>query len=384
MEAISDISTELFYFVTVSVSSIGAACYESRSELTWLAAGAVIWMITEPIRGIGSRFVSEISTFALKWGLLAKLCVRRYCRYIRGPAVQGQPLRVKSWKMFEALLATPIVVLEARKARDDGLGRLLYKWADAFYEYWCVFLPESWTYARRVTSKYYAGTHVESHRTVARAWLLWQLLWTFGTLLAYAFFHGVLFFYELVEWACCGPPGLVALALSADYAFVDFDTGSERSGSSTNFSLAVGNDLLLAACLASRLRQRCDSEPGGHSLVDVAKKGYAEWCRALEEQEQAERLSDAFWRMDGRPDQPRPQVRTRSELHAEQRIRRAQREAERAADPRRGRRVSVGEDVPSWNGGRRLGTVDRSESKAAPEYSWSRGAEKDELWYGAY
>ncbi|KAE8900272.1 hypothetical protein PF005_g14208 [Phytophthora fragariae] len=157
MEAISDISTELFYFVTVSVSSIGAACYESRSELTWLAAGAVIWMITEPIRGIGSRFVSEISTFALKWALLAKLCVRRYCRYIRGPAVQGQPLRVKSWKMFEALLATPIVVLEARKARDDGLGRLLYKWADAFYEYWCVFLPESWTYARRVTSKYYAG-----------------------------------------------------------------------------------------------------------------------------------------------------------------------------------------------------------------------------------
>ncbi|KAE8969928.1 hypothetical protein PR003_g28171 [Phytophthora rubi] len=40
--------------------------------------------------------------------------------------------------------------------------------------------------------------------------------------------------------------------------------------------------------------------------------------------------------------------------------------------------------VSSWNGGRRLGTVDRPESRAAPEYSWSRGTEKDRLWYGAY
>ncbi|KAE8885855.1 hypothetical protein PF010_g32244 [Phytophthora fragariae] len=55
-----------------------------------------------------------MSTFALKWGLMAKLCVRRYCRYARGPAVQSQPLRAKAWKMFEALLATPMVVLEAR------------------------------------------------------------------------------------------------------------------------------------------------------------------------------------------------------------------------------------------------------------------------------
>ncbi|KAE9009988.1 hypothetical protein PR002_g15476 [Phytophthora rubi] len=265
-----------------------------------------------------------------------------------------------------------MVVLEARKAHDDGLGRLLYKWADAVYEYWCVFLPESWAYARQVTSKYYAGTHVESHRTVARARLLWQLLWTFGTLLAYAFFYGVLFLYELLEWACCGLPGLIALTLSADYAFADYDTGPERSGSSTSLSLAVGDGLLLVACLASRLRKRYESGPGGRSLLEVAQKGYAEWCLALEEQEQAERLSGAFWRMDGCPDRPRPQVRTRGKLLAEQRILRAQREAERAADPRRGRRVSVGEDVPSWNGGRRLGTVDRSESRAAPGYSWSR------------
>ncbi|KAE9132029.1 hypothetical protein PF010_g3328 [Phytophthora fragariae] len=143
MVAVSDVLTLLFYFVAASVSSVGAACYESRSELTWLAAGVVIWMITEPIRGSGSRLVSEVSAFALKWGLLAKLCVRRYCRCVRVPAVQGQPLRVKSWKMFEALLATPMDVLEARKARDDGLDRLLYKWAEAFYEYWCVFLGDA-------------------------------------------------------------------------------------------------------------------------------------------------------------------------------------------------------------------------------------------------
>ncbi|KAE9362281.1 hypothetical protein PF008_g185 [Phytophthora fragariae] len=120
MVAVSDVLTLLFYFVAASVSSVGAACYESRSELTWLAAGVVIWMITEPIRRSGSRLVSEVSAFALKWGLLAKLCVRRYCRCVRVPAVQGQPLRVKSWKMFEALLATPMDVWKhGRPATTD-------------------------------------------------------------------------------------------------------------------------------------------------------------------------------------------------------------------------------------------------------------------------
>ncbi|KAE9069289.1 hypothetical protein PF006_g29608 [Phytophthora fragariae] len=118
---------------------------------------------------------------------------------------------------------------------------------------------------------------------------------TTSSLLAYAFFYGVLFLYELLEWACCRPPGLVALTLSVDYAFADYDAGPERSGSSATLSLAVGDGLLLVACLASRLRKRYESGPGGRSLLVVAKKGYAEWCLTLEEQEQAERLSDAFW-----------------------------------------------------------------------------------------
>ncbi|EGZ10629.1 hypothetical protein PHYSODRAFT_519586, partial [Phytophthora sojae] len=42
--------------------------------------------------------------------------------------------------------------------------------------------------------------------------------------------------------------------------------------------------------------------------------GYAAWCAALKEQEQAERLSEAFWRMDSDGNAPRRQVRTRSRL----------------------------------------------------------------------
>ncbi|KAE8985154.1 hypothetical protein PR003_g18875 [Phytophthora rubi] len=114
MVVASSVLAELLNSPTTSTLAIGTTSYEFRLELVWLAVGAVIWMITEPLRGIGSRIVSETSTFALKWGLMAKLCVRRYCRYVRGPAVQSHTLHVKAWKMFEALLATPMVVLEAR------------------------------------------------------------------------------------------------------------------------------------------------------------------------------------------------------------------------------------------------------------------------------
>ncbi|KAG6956338.1 hypothetical protein JG688_00011464 [Phytophthora aleatoria] len=78
----------------------------------------------------------------------------------------------------------------------------------------------------------------------------------------------------------------------------------------------------------------------------------------MEEQEQADRLSEAFWRADGGvSDTPRQQMRTLSGIQAERRalharIRATEREEEAA---RRGRRVLVGEDVPSENGGNRLG-----------------------------
>ncbi|KAE8999426.1 hypothetical protein PR003_g18826 [Phytophthora rubi] len=167
METTADVAAELAALIGAAISTSYAFVLDHYAELAWLTAGAVLWTITEPLRGIGTRLSVEVSRFALKWGLLAKVCVRRYCRYVRGPAVQGKPFRTRLWKTYEALLATPMVVLEANKVHDQGLGRLLFKWLDALHEYWCVFLPTSWAFALRSLWKYYKGVGVESGRSAA-------------------------------------------------------------------------------------------------------------------------------------------------------------------------------------------------------------------------
>ncbi|KAG2982692.1 hypothetical protein PC121_g22476 [Phytophthora cactorum] len=92
--------------------------------------------------------------------------------------------------------------------------------------------------------------------------------------------------------------------------------------------------------------------------MTMARDCYAGWLHGMEEQEQADRLSEAFWRADGGvSDTPRQQVRTLSGIQAERRalharIRATEREEEAA---RRGRRGLVTEDVPSENVSNRLG-----------------------------
>ncbi|GMF57101.1 unnamed protein product [Phytophthora fragariaefolia] len=95
---------------------------------------------------------------------------------------------------------------------------------------------------------------------------------------------------------------------------------------------------------------------GERSPVAMANEGYAAWCSALEEQEQADRLSEAFWRMDGGGDAPRIPVQTRSGLESERRTLGAKREATTTVESLRGCRRLVGEDVPSRDGGQRVGS----------------------------
>ncbi|KAG2776114.1 hypothetical protein PC129_g23672 [Phytophthora cactorum] len=78
--------------------------------------------------------------------------------------------------------------------------------------------------------------------------------------------------------------------------------------------------------------------------MTVAQECYADWIRGMEEREQADRLSEAFWRADGgTSDTPSQQMRMLSGIQAERRALRAKMQAsedEQAA--RRGRRASVG------------------------------------------
>ncbi|KAL3665015.1 hypothetical protein V7S43_010190 [Phytophthora oleae] len=87
----------------------------------------------------------------------------------------------------------------------------------------------------------------------------------------------------------------------------------------------------------------------------MAGDRYAQWVKDIEEQEQPERLSEAFWRADGCIGE-RKRVRTLSQAFAERRAIHGQvLAAQRTEAARRGRRDSVGEDVASENGGHRLG-----------------------------
>ncbi|KAE9048413.1 hypothetical protein PR001_g3814 [Phytophthora rubi] len=168
--------------------------------------------------------------------------------------------------------------------------------------------------------------------------------------------------------------------VAVNYGTVASGGGSFDEIWACNSTLITVDALLALVSLSCRLWRCYENKLSERSLLELARDGYAYWCLALEEQEQAERLSEAFWRMDGGGDAPRTPVRTRSGLQAERRALKAKRERDAAVEPRRGRRVPVGEDVPSWNGGRRLGTVDRSESGYDAVCSEAEEWERDVFW----
>ncbi|EGZ09757.1 hypothetical protein PHYSODRAFT_338497 [Phytophthora sojae] len=247
--------------------------------------GAVGGVITRPLWSIAGRLIGAVFGFVFKWLTLLR------------------PSAEHRWKAFEAIWATPMVVLEARGEHKDGLGRLLYKWLDAYHALWCVFLPDVLELGGESTVKYWRGSRAECRRSVDRACCVGRGFWAFLTLATYAVFYTVIYVYDLAEkvwwWSC-----------------VLATTG--------------------VASHATRRRQECVH------------------LRDVEELQQAERLSEAFWRGDGCVGKPKP-VRTLSGLRAEQRVLRAKMKADKEEeDARRERRVSVGEDVPSGNCGHRL------------------------------
>eukprot|EP00644_Phytophthora_capsici_P005538 jgi/Phyca11/12921/fgenesh1_pg.PHYCAscaffold_2_\ len=85
--------------------------------------------------------------FGYKWADIVKASIRRYRRFVSGPSVKDRPPAERRWKMYETLWVTPTVVLDAKKEHEDGVGRLLHKWLEAFHA-WC-----SWTATGSVTAE---------------------------------------------------------------------------------------------------------------------------------------------------------------------------------------------------------------------------------------
>ncbi|KAE9314046.1 hypothetical protein PR003_g19352 [Phytophthora rubi] len=66
METTADVATELAALIGATFSISYAFVLDHYAELAWLTTGAVLWTITEPLRGIGTRLSVEVSRFALK------------------------------------------------------------------------------------------------------------------------------------------------------------------------------------------------------------------------------------------------------------------------------------------------------------------------------
>ncbi|KAG2970215.1 hypothetical protein PC119_g23702 [Phytophthora cactorum] len=228
-------------------------------ELAAVAVGILLWTATEPFRSMVIRLFSAVGYFVYKWAKLIKLCISRYRNYVRGPAVQNQPRRTKWWKTYEALLATPTVVLVARKEHLYGLGRLVYKWLDAIHAYWCVSLPETVSLTWETTVKYCMVPRWGSRRP--------------GVVLV---FYGVLFLYQIIEGACLGWPGVVILTLTTNYQLGESEDVVDIGRVTLDRSRVVFDSCVLVLGVVGHLWRWYEAASEGRSFMTMARDCHAE------------------------------------------------------------------------------------------------------------
>ncbi|KAE8993102.1 hypothetical protein PR001_g20759 [Phytophthora rubi] len=171
--------------------------------------------------------------------------------------------------------------------------------------------------------------------------------------------------YETVEGVCQGWLGVLGVLSVVNFAFSGAEGLVIAEGVALNRTVVNVSVGVLLVGFASRLWHLFETEEP--SPLDKVSDRYREWQLAMEEQEQAERLADAFWRMDGgtgrAPAGAAEAVRAanadRRAMRESRALQRARWESIRAAEfakaekakeeARRGRRGVVGEDVPSEN-----------------------------------
>ncbi|KAI9981126.1 hypothetical protein PInf_010549 [Phytophthora infestans] len=318
-----------------------AAAVRHWSGLLWALSGAVGWMITKPLWCVVGRIVGAVLEFVIKWTGLCKTCIRRYRIFADYVRIAERTPAVRRWKLYEALFQTPMVVLEDEAESEDGLGRLAHRWLEAYHALWCVFLPDVLELSCKSTVKYWIGSSAECHRAMDRACCVFRAFASLMGLFAYAGLCTAVYVYEFVEWILYGSCGVGALLL--------LGTTYWRRAFGVDGGFVWNDDMVLASGLTVLLASPTawgEASKGRRTPKQVAEDRYARWTKDLEEQEQAERLSEAFWKADG---WRLSEVRARRDAH------RARKADQGPTGARRGRQASVGEGVTSGSGGHRLG-----------------------------
>ncbi|GMF31356.1 unnamed protein product [Phytophthora fragariaefolia] len=170
----------------------------------------------------------------------------------------------------------------------------MYKWLEAYHALWCVFLPDVVELSYMSTVKYWRGSRAECRHTADRARCVGRGLWVFLSLSAYAMIYTVVYVYDFDEAVCQGAVGVGLLLLAMNYMFADGGFATD-GGRSPDADVMQWSYVVTAIGVASRLLKRYEASSGGRSPVKMAEDCYAGWIRDIEELQQAERLSEAFW-----------------------------------------------------------------------------------------
>ncbi|KAE9118321.1 hypothetical protein PF010_g8267 [Phytophthora fragariae] len=263
--------------------------------------------------------------------------------------------------LSESLLGTPTIELVVQDEHQHGFGRVVYKFCDAFHAYFYVFIPETGEYGWRAMTQYKEDLRSKWGDTFRRAWFVLCTGWAVIQTTGYVATYSLLSAYNLMETVCMGWFGVATVLMAVNY-YLGNGQGVVLYGQlEIGWWPALGSSVVVLTGVTSRAcRWLAYTRPS-----PLAKIG--DLCEQLketmEDRAQIERLAHAFWKEDGGVGPvPRDAVEA---LRAARAARNAARESranhrelweevhavsETDEEPRRGRRSTVGEDVPSGNG----------------------------------
>ncbi|KAE9325321.1 hypothetical protein PF008_g16897 [Phytophthora fragariae] len=263
--------------------------------------------------------------------------------------------------LSESLLGTPTIELVVQDEHQHGFGRVVYKFCDAFHAYFYVFILETGEYGWRAMTQYKEDLRSKWGDTFRRAWFVLCTGWAVIQTTGYVATYSLLSAYNLMETVCMGWFGVATVLMAVNY-YLGNGQGVVLYGQlEIGWWPALGSSVVVLTGVTSRAcRWLAYTRPS-----PLAKIG--DLCEQLketmEDRAQIERLAHAFWKEDGGVGPvPRDAVEA---LRAARAARNAARESranhrelweevhavsETDEEPRRGRRSTVGEDVPSGNG----------------------------------
>jgi len=268
-----------------------------RTELTWVVCGVLVGAVLAPLHGLVTGPFCAGCDLVYKWASIVRQCFSRYRGFMLSREVQDAGTLRRWWMLSESLLGTPMVELTVQGEHKYGFGRVVYKFCDAFHNYWFVFVPETGEYGWKATVEYQEDLRSKWEATFGRAWFVLCTLWTVILTVSYVVVYCALGAYDLVETVCQGWCGVLALLLSIDYYWGNGEGVVVHGDFEVGWWQAVLHGLVVMAGVVSRTcRWLAYSRPSPMAKVgDLCEQ----WKETMEDRAQIERLAQAFWREDG-------------------------------------------------------------------------------------